>query len=91
MMGVVPTSEGGSGGEVILGASTTQLCANLAGCFDELLQPGDEVVVHRSGHEANIGPWVRLAARVVGLLVQYTSSINAADTLASLNGALVTW
>lgn len=73
-MGVVPSSEGGGGGEVILGASTTQLCATLAGCFfdasgtgergkDSWLGPGDEVVVHRSGHEANIGPWVRLAAR----------------------------
>lgn len=74
LMGVVPSSEGGGGGEVILGASTTQLCATLAGCFldasgagergkDSWLGPGDEVVVHRSGHEANIGPWVRLAAR----------------------------
>ena len=79
MMGAVPTSEGGGGGEVILGASTTQLCANLAGCFDDLLQPGDEVVVHRSGHEANIGPWVRLAARTVGGCLLYKQAFEWAN------------
>ncbi|MFN3730124.1 MAG: aminotransferase class V-fold PLP-dependent enzyme [Fimbriimonadaceae bacterium] len=48
-------------GEVILGASTSQLCRMLADCYLEVLQPGDRVVVAASGHEANIGPWMRLA------------------------------
>lgn len=58
-----PSDDGNAAGKVILGASSTQLCATLAGCFDGVVGPDDELVVHRSGHEANIGPWVRLAER----------------------------
>jgi selenocysteine lyase/cysteine desulfurase len=48
IMGVVPESEGGTGGEVILGASTSALCQMLALCFDPQIGPGDEIVVHRA-------------------------------------------
>ncbi len=47
-------------GRVVLGASTTQLCHMLAGCYSRLLQPGDEVVVSVANHEANAGPWAML-------------------------------
>jgi cysteine desulfurase family protein (TIGR01976 family) len=47
--------------EVVLGASTTQLLANLATAMRPTLRPGDEVIVTNCDHEANIGPWVRLA------------------------------
>ncbi len=50
-------------GQVILGSSSSQLMAMLAQCYGELLQAGDEVVIAETGHEANIGPWVRLAER----------------------------
>ena len=50
-------------GSVILGPSCTQLCAMLSSCYAEILEPGDEVIVAESGHEANVGPWMRLAAR----------------------------
>ena len=52
---------GGGSGDVILGPSTSQLMAMLAGCYGRALQPGDEIVIAETGHEANIGPWVRLA------------------------------
>ena len=61
--GVRPCSAGGAGGEVILGSSSTQLLATLASCFDVLHSVGDEIVVQRAGHEANIGPWVNLSKR----------------------------
>jgi cysteine desulfurase family protein (TIGR01976 family) len=52
---------GGDGdGEVILGPSTSVLLQMLAGCYSQVLEPGSEIVLARSGHEANIGPWVRL-------------------------------
>jgi cysteine desulfurase family protein (TIGR01976 family) len=48
-------------GHAILGPSSTQLCHLIAGCLSERLRAGDEVVVAANGHEANIGPWLRLA------------------------------
>lgn len=52
-----------SGGEVILGASTSELCARLANAYADALRPGDEIVVCQTGHESNIGPWMKLARR----------------------------
>jgi cysteine desulfurase family protein (TIGR01976 family) len=49
--------------EVILGASSTQLVANLASSMGEFLQPGDEIIVTDTDHEANIGAWTRLESR----------------------------
>jgi cysteine desulfurase family protein (TIGR01976 family) len=51
---------GGREGEVILGTSTSALLQMLADCYSRVLQPGQEVVVAESGHEANVGPWQRL-------------------------------
>lgn len=51
----------GSGtGTTILGPSSTQLCALVAGCMADRIRPGDEIVLAETGHEANIGPWLRL-------------------------------
>lgn len=47
-------------GKAILGASTTQLIHVIAGCAAERIRPGDEIVIAETGHEANIGPWLRL-------------------------------
>lgn len=48
--------------EVVLGPSTTQLLHNLARAMvGHLLGPRDEVIVTNVDHEANIGPWRRLA------------------------------
>ena len=47
----------------VTGSSSTQLLATLGSCFDVLHSVGDEIVVQRAGHEANIGPWVNLARR----------------------------
>lgn len=53
--------------EVVVGASTTQLLANLALAMRPRLRAGDEVIVTNCDHEANIGPWVRLADMGVGV------------------------
>lgn len=47
--------------EVHIGPSTTQHAYVLAGAFGEVLGPGDAVVVTDQAHEANAGPWDRLA------------------------------
>ncbi len=56
---------GAKEGEIVLGASTTQLLHNLARAMEAQLAPGDEVIVSTADHEANVGPWKRLAARGV--------------------------
>nr|WP_239479987.1 cysteine desulfurase-like protein [Actibacterium sp. 188UL27-1] len=47
--------------EVVMGATSTQLLGQLAQALSQDWQPGDEVVVTNFDHEANIGPWVKLA------------------------------
>ena len=51
---------GDGDGEAILGPSTSALLQMLADCYGRVLEPGSEIVLARSGHEANVGPWVRL-------------------------------
>ncbi|MCP3904565.1 MAG: cysteine desulfurase-like protein [Planctomycetes bacterium] len=53
----------GAAGRVILGPSCTRLVGTLAECCARAWEPGDEIVVMESGHEANVGPWTRLAER----------------------------
>lgn len=60
---MVRTVMNGHEGEVILGPSSSALLAMLARCYGQVLEPGREIVVAESGHEANIGPWKRLESR----------------------------
>ncbi len=48
--------------EVSFGPSTTQNTYVLAQAFREWLKPGEAIVVTNQDHEANSGPWRRLAA-----------------------------
>jgi cysteine desulfurase family protein (TIGR01976 family) len=50
----------GVDGEVILGPSTSALLRMLADCYAQILEPGAEIVVAQTGHEANVGPWKKL-------------------------------
>lgn len=54
-------------GHVAVGSSTSALLSMLAGCFADTLKPGDEIVLHESGHEANLNPWKRLEKRGIVL------------------------
>ncbi|KAK8114498.1 aminotransferase class-V [Apiospora kogelbergensis] len=47
--------------EIVFGSSTTQLYRNLSYALE--FNEGDEIVVSSIDHEANIAPWVDLAAR----------------------------
>jgi cysteine desulfurase family protein (TIGR01976 family) len=47
-------------GEVVLGSSTTQLITMLAECYSRLLEPGDEIIICETAHEANAVPWEKL-------------------------------
>ena len=47
--------------EIVMGPSTTALIRILSICFGKTLNPGDEVIVSNSDHEANVSPWCDLA------------------------------
>ncbi len=51
--------------EVSFGPSTTQNTYVLAQAFGQILAPGDAIIVTDQDHEANSGPWRRLADRGV--------------------------
>lgn len=56
---------GGDAGRAILGPSTTGLCLMLAAAYGRRGPAGgrDEIVIAETAHEANAGPWARLADR----------------------------
>lgn len=56
--------------EIVFGSSSTSLVENLARALDGDLLSTDEFIVSDADHEANAGPWKRLAARR-GLLLHH--------------------
>jgi cysteine desulfurase family protein (TIGR01976 family) len=61
---------GGAADGVILGPNMTTLTYRLAGALARTWGPGDEVVVSRLDHDANVRPWVQAATRA-GALVRW--------------------
>ena len=57
-------------GGVVFGRSATELTFHLARTITEDWGPGDEVVVSRLDHDANVRPWV-LAAEAAGATVRW--------------------
>lgn len=53
--------------ELSFGPSTTQNTYVLAQAFGQMLEPGEAIVVTNQDHEANTGPWRRLADRGIEL------------------------
>ena len=78
---------GEAAGKVIFGSSSSTLCRMLSDCYAEILKPEDEVVVAENGHEANVYPWLSLAARGLNIRLwepdKETGRLSAA-TLKSL-------
>lgn len=46
--------------EIVMGPNATVLLRFLADAMASQFEPGDEIVVTNTDHEANIGPWMRL-------------------------------
>lgn len=61
---------GGVPAGVVLGANMTTLTYVLAGALAKTWRTGDEVVVSRLDHDANVRPWVQAAARA-GAVVRW--------------------
>jgi cysteine desulfurase family protein (TIGR01976 family) len=63
--------------EIVLGPNSTTLLFHLARSVAKTLGPGDEVVVTRLDHDANVRPWLR-AAEDSGATVRWVD-VDAAD------------
>jgi cysteine desulfurase family protein (TIGR01976 family) len=61
---------GADPGEIVFGPNATTLLLHLSRSFAKTLEPGDEVVVTRLDHDANVRPWV-LAAADAGAVVRW--------------------
>lgn len=75
--------------EVIFGQNSTSLLLHLSRSFSRTLEPGDEVMVTRLDHDANVRPWV-LAAEDAGATVRWVDVEEDDVTLdtASFDAAL---
>ncbi len=58
--------------EIIFGQNMTTLTLHLSRSIGRLMQPGDEIILSRMDHDANVWPWV-LMARDLGLEVKWLS------------------
>ncbi len=75
---------------VILGPNMTTLTYRLADTLSRQWRPGDEVVVSRLDHDANVRPWVQAAARQ-GATVRWAEvDISTAELPAAQFSELVT-
>ena len=55
--------------EIVFGANMTTLTFNFSRAIGRSLQPGDEIIVTRLDHDANISPWVALEER--GIVIKW--------------------
>ncbi|MEU9876050.1 cysteine desulfurase-like protein [Streptomyces phaeochromogenes] len=83
LLGAQPTG-------IVFGRSATQLTYDFSRALAKTWSPGDEVVVTRLDHDANIRPWVQAAAQA-GATVRWadfdpaTGELTAADVRAVLS------
>jgi len=70
--------------EIIFGNNMTSLAFHLSRSIAKVLKPGDEVMVTRLDHDANVSPWT-LAARDAGATVRWID-INRDDCTLNLDG-----
>ena len=61
---------GADPGEIVFGPNATTLLLHLSRSFAKTLRPGDEVVVTKLDHDANVRPWI-LAAEDAGATVRW--------------------
>src|SRR5580658_5311007 len=61
---------GGDPDGVVLGPNMTTLTYRIAAALADTWAPGDEVIVSRLDHDANVRPWVQAAARA-GAVVRW--------------------
>ncbi len=71
---------GGEADGVVLGPNMTTLTYRIAGALADTWRAGDEVIVSRLDHDANVRPWVQAAARA-GVRVRWAEPDPATGEL----------
>lgn len=66
--------------EIVIGANMTTLNFALSRALAQTLKPGDEIVLTRMDHDANVSPWLRIA-QDYDLVVRWTDIIEPACML----------
>jgi cysteine desulfurase family protein (TIGR01976 family) len=56
--------------EIVFGQNMTTLTLHMSRCLARRFKPGDEIVLSRMDHDANVGPWL-LMAEDVGMKVRW--------------------
>ena len=69
-----------SADEIVIGANMTTLNFALSRAIARTLSPGDEIVLTRMDHDANVAPWLRIADDY-GLVVRWVDIIEPACML----------
>jgi cysteine desulfurase family protein (TIGR01976 family) len=69
--------------EIVFGPNMTTLTFNLSRAIGKTLEPGDEIIVTRLDHDANIAPWVALEEQ--GAVVRYLD-FDPADCTLDMSG-----
>jgi len=69
--------------EVVFGANMTTLTLHVSRSLAKWLKPGDEIVVTRLDHDANVAPWL-LAAQDSGAIVRWVD-VNLTDATLKLD------
>jgi cysteine desulfurase family protein (TIGR01976 family) len=81
---------GADPGGIVFGRSMTQLTYDVSRTLAKQWQPGDEIVVTRLDHDANVRPWVQ-AAQAVGATVRWadfdpaSTELTVADVAAAMS------
>jgi cysteine desulfurase family protein (TIGR01976 family) len=80
---------GADPGEIVFGPNSTTLLLHLSRSFGKTLRPGDEIVLTRLDHDANVRPWA-LAAADAGATIRWVDVDDRDVTLdlASFDDAL---
>jgi cysteine desulfurase family protein (TIGR01976 family) len=81
---------GGSAAGVILGPNMTTLTYRLAATLSRDWGPGDEVIVSRLDHDANVRPWVQAARRAAAVVRWAEVSLPSGELDAGQYDALLT-
>ena len=56
--------------EIVFGQNMTTITLHMSRSIGQLLQPGDEIILTRMDHDANVQPWI-LLARDLGLEIRW--------------------
>ncbi len=56
--------------EIVFGQNMTSLTLHFSRCLSKRFKAGDEIILSRMDHDANVGPWLQMAADV-GMVVKW--------------------